>query len=114
MKITPVKEKEEVHSGVAADPALKDHEELMIKFKDVSSSTSQNLLKNVLSASMCLERADKGCIKGSISNVRKAKSLVGKWLERPSTSETSAKTDNVSSEIVLERETVVSVHVKVG
>ena len=69
-------ETEEVHSDVAPDPAQKDHEELMIKFKDVSSLTSQDLLKNVLSASMCLERADKGCIKGSISDVRKSKSLV--------------------------------------
>ena len=30
-------EKEEVQSGVAADPAPKDHKELMIKFKDVLS-----------------------------------------------------------------------------
>ena len=81
---TSESEKEEVHSDVAADPAPKDREEIMImiKFKDVSSSTSQDLLKNVLSASMCLERTDKGCIKGSISDVRKAKSLVGRWLEK--------------------------------
>ena len=62
-------EKDEVHSDAAADPAPKDNEELMIKFKDVSSLTSQDLLKNVLSASMCLERTDKGCIKESVSGV---------------------------------------------
>ena len=61
--------KEVVHLDVAPDPASKDHEEFMIKFKDVPSSTSQDLLKNILSASMCLERADKGCIKGSVSDV---------------------------------------------
>ena len=100
-------EKEKVHSDVAADPASKDHEELMIKVKDVSSSTSRDLLKNVLSASMCLERADKGCIKGSVRGVQKAKSLVGRWLERPSTNETSGKTDHDFVEIVIERDTVV-------
>ena len=57
---------------------------------------------------MCLERVDKGCIKGSVSDIRKAKSLVGRWLERPSTSETSGKTDNDSAENVIERDTVVS------
>ena len=59
------------------------------------------------SASMCLERADKGCIKGSVRDVRKAKSLVGRWLERPSTNETSGKTDHDFVEIVIERDTVV-------
>ena len=80
MKMTPVKARRKyvVHSDVAPDPVPKDHEEFMIKFKDVPSSTSQDLLKNILSASMCLERADKGCIKGSVSDVRKAKSLVGR------------------------------------
>ena len=53
-------------------------------------------------------------IKGSVSDVRKAKSLVGRWLERPNTSETSGKTDNDSEEIVIERDTGVSAHVKVG
>ena len=53
-------------------------------------------------------------IKGSASDVRKAKSLVGRWLERPNTSETSGKTDNDSVEIVIEGDTVVSAHVKVG
>ena len=91
MKMTPVKARRKciVHSDVAPDPAPKDHEELMTKFKDVLSSTSQDLPKNVLSARMCLERSDKGCIKGSVSDVRKTKSLVGRWLERLNTSETS-------------------------
>ena len=104
-------------ASVAPDPAPKDHEELMIKFKavkDVSSLTTQDLLKNALSASMCLERADRGCIKRSVSDVLKAKFLVRRWLERPNTSETSGKTDNDSEEIVIERDTVVSAHVKVG
>ena len=38
-------EKEEVHSDVVADPAPKGHKELMIKFKDVSSLSSQDLLE---------------------------------------------------------------------
>ena len=33
---------------------------------------------------MCPERADKGNIKDSVSDVRKAKSLVGRWLEERS------------------------------
>ena len=63
---------------------------------------------------MCPEKTDKGCINGSVSDVRKTKSLVGGWLERPSTSETSGKTDNDSVEIVIERDTMVSAYVKVG
>ena len=54
-------EKGVVHLDVATDPALKYHEEFMTKFEDVSSLTSQDLLKNVLSASMCLERKQGVC-----------------------------------------------------
>ena len=44
----------------------------------------------------------------------KGKSLVGRLLERPNTSEKSGKTGNSSGGMVIEREIVVSAHVKVG
>ena len=58
------------------DPAPTDHEELTRNVKGVAISSTAELLQHVLRTSMCLERADKGCIKGDVSDVRKAKSLV--------------------------------------
>ena len=63
---------------------------------------------------MCLEKTDKGNIKDAVSNVRKAKSLVGKWLER---SPVAGKNDTVNKflgEILIERDTVVFADVAVG
>ena len=67
-----------VWPGKCHDPAPTDHKKLMRNFKSVASSTSADLLQNVLRESMCLERADKGCIKGAVSDVRKATYLVGR------------------------------------
>ena len=44
--------------------------------------TSADLLQKGSRTSMCLEKADKGNIKDAVNDVRKAKSLVGRWLER--------------------------------
>ena len=55
-----------------------------------------------------------GRIKGSVSDVRKAKNLVARWLEIPNLSETSGKADNDSGGNVIERGTGVSARVKVG
>ena len=107
-------EKEVVDSDATPDPPPTNHEELLIKFKNVLASTSADLLQNVLSASMCLEKTDKGSIKGSVSGVRKAKSLVGRWLERPQAAETRHEPGNPSGESIVERDTVVSAEVVVG
>ena len=62
----------------------------------------------ILSASMCLEKADKGCIKikvkGAVSGVRKTKSLVGRWLEISQIAETSDKPNHLSGETIYDRE----------
>ena len=63
---------------------------------------------------MCLEKTDKGSIKGSVSGVRKAKSLVGRWLKRSPAAETSDKPSDLSGETVIERDTVISADVVVG
>ena len=60
---------EEKRSGNVSKPDNSCHAELMAKFQSVSSSTTGDLLQNMLSASMCLESADKGCIKRSVSGV---------------------------------------------
>ena len=62
-------EKKEVQVEVVKDSDPSDHEDLMSKFKSVASLTSVNLLHNVLSTSMSLEKADKGSIKGAVSDV---------------------------------------------
>ena len=67
---------------MAGDPTPMNQEELITFFKSVAVSTSAELLQNVLMTSMCLEKADNGNIKDAVSDVRKAKSLVGMWLER--------------------------------
>ena len=61
-----------------------DHEELMRNFKSVATYFNKcaDLLQNILKTNMCLENGDKKNIKDAVSDVRKAKSLVGMWLER--------------------------------
>ena len=83
-----------------------NHEELMTKFKSVLSSTSADLLQNLLGASMCLEIADKGCINESLSGVCKSKSLVGRWLERLQCTETSDRPNKLPETTVNEGDTV--------
>ena len=58
------------------------HAELMAKVREISSSASSYLLDRVVSASVCLEGKDKESIKGSASDIRKSKSLVGRWLNK--------------------------------
>ena len=63
---------------------------------------------------MSLERADKGCIKGAVSDVGKAKSLVGRWLERSKAAGENDKVNKRPGETVIERDTVVLADVTVG
>ena len=63
---------------------------------------------------MCLEGEDKGCVKGSVSSVRKAKSLVGRWLEKCQVVETKNKSTKESGTKVIERDTIVSAKVVIG
>ena len=63
---------------------------------------------------MCLERADKGCVMGAVSDVQKATSLVGRWLERSPVAGENDKSDKLPGEIVIERDTVVLVDVTIG
>ena len=60
------------------DPTPTDHEEPMRNFESVATSTSSDLLQNVLRTSMWLDRADKVNVKDAVSDVRTAKSLVGR------------------------------------
>ena len=95
-------------------PAPKNHEELIKKFKSVTVSISADLLQNVLKASMCLEKANKGNIKDVVSNVRKAKSLVRRWLERSKTAGKNDVVNKLHEETLIERDTVVLAEVVVG
>ena len=75
-------ERQEEQPENGPDPALTNHKELMKFFKSVAFQQVPTCCRMFLRASMCLEKADKGNIKDVVSDVRKAKSLVGRWLER--------------------------------
>ena len=62
----------------------------------------------------CLEKADKGNIKVAVINVRKAKSLVGRWLERSPVASENDAVNKLPGETLIERDTVVLVDVAVG
>ena len=59
-------------------------EKLMTKFRKLVSSSMDELLDNVVHESSCLEGKYRGSLKGAVSSVRKERSLVGRWLDKPS------------------------------
>ena len=63
---------------------------------------------------MCLEKADKGNIKDAMSDVRKAKSLVGRWLERWPIAGKNDVANKLPEETLIERDTAVLAEVVVG
>ena len=74
------------------------HAELMAKVREISSATSSELLDRVVNASVCLEGKNKEGIKGSASDVRKAKSLVGRWLNKKQDKDNQNKCHKESDE----------------
>ena len=63
---------------------------------------------------MCLEKADNGNIKDPVSGARKAKSLVGRWLESSQIAGKNDVTNKLHGETLIERDTVVLAEVVVG
>ena len=84
----------------------------MTKFRKFVSSSMYDLLKNVVNTSSCFEGKDRFSIKGAISSVRKSKSLVGSWLDKPSGSVSISSTSPLDNHI--ERDTTISANVIVG
>ena len=72
------------------------------------------LLDYVHSAIMCLEGTNKGSIKGSASGIRKAKSLVGRWLEKHQNIDGNTESNEIAGGKVIERDTVVLAKVTTG
>ena len=85
---------------------------LMTLFKAIIDTSSvDDILDKVLAASACLERKDN--IQGAANFIRKGKSLVQRWLTKP----TNAKVPEGNFEAgdtLIERDVVVLVNVKVG
>ena len=63
---------------------------------------------------MCLEKTDKKNIKDAVSDVRKAKSLVGRWLERSPVADKNDMANKLPEEALIERDSVVYADVAVG
>ena len=94
-------------NSIAIPPA-----ELMTRFRTLMSSSMDDLLDNILNASSCLEGKDRGSLKGAVSSIRKANSLVGRWLDK-SGGAVSASTP-IPKEDLIERDTIISANVTVG
>ena len=80
--------------------------ELMTKIRKLVLSSMDDLLDNVVHAISCLEGKDRGGLKGAVSSVRKAKSLVGSCLDKPSGAASPSSPSPVDNRI--ERDTIIS------
>ena len=60
------------------------------------------LLDNVVHASSCLEGKYRVSLKGDVSSVRKAKSLVGRWLDKLSGAASNSSTSPVDNRIEID------------
>ena len=78
----------------------------------VKASSPDDLLDKVLAASSCLEGKDH--IQGSITSAKKAKSLVHRWLSKPIDGMAEGGTTVVDGDILIERDIVILVSVKIG
>ena len=87
------------------------HAKLMIKIQRVAFLASSELLNKVLSAIICLEGTDKGRVTGLLSAIRKAKSLVRRWLHKVQNKDNKNKSNEVIGEKFIERDTVVLVKI---
>ena len=70
------------------------------------------LLDNVVNESSCLEGKDRGILKGAVRSVRKEKSLVGRWLEKPSGVASPSSPSPVYN--LIERDMIISKNVILG
>ena len=80
--------------------------ELMNKFRNLVLSSMDELLDNVVHASSCLEGKYRVSLKGAVRSVRKAKSLVGSCLDKPSGAASPSIPSPVDNRI--ERDTIIS------
>ena len=101
--------------GAEAAPskaAADNPQELMTLFHAIIDTSSvDDILDKVLAASACLEQKD--IIRGASNLIRKGKSLVQRWLTKP----TDAKDpmgNYLSGDTLIERDVVVLVNVKIG
>ena len=86
--------------------------EIMTKFRKLVPSSIDDLLDNVFHASSLLEGKDRVGLKGAVSSVRKAKSLVGGWLQKPSCAASPSSPSPVDNRI--ERDMIISANMIVG
>ena len=86
--------------------------ELMTKFHKLVSYSMDYLPKNVVHSISCLYGKDRGSIKGAVRSIRKAKSLVGRYLEKPSGAISPSSPSPVDN--CIERNTIISENVIVG
>ena len=101
------------HSSPSEEPIPSDHAELMDHFRlMLAVTTSDDLASKVLLAISCIE--GKTCIVGSVSFVRKAETLVGRWLANAVDSMPSSGDALRTDDVIIERDTIVLLNVKFG
>ena len=86
--------------------------ELMTRIRKLVLSSMDDLLDNFVRVISCLEGKDRGGIKGAVISVSKVRSLVGRWLEKPSGKASPSMPSPVDN--IIERETIISENVIVG
>lgn len=95
-----------------ASATVNSHE-LMNLFRAILRVTSaDDLMDKVLAASSCLEGKDN--VQGAVSLVRKARSLVERWLAKPLSSIAEDGTEFVAGDSLIERDVIVLANVKIG
>ena len=77
----------------------------------INASSMDDILGNVLGASACLERKDN--IQGATNLIRRGKSLVQRWLTKP-TNAKEPKGNYEAGDTLIERDVVLLVDVKFG
>ena len=86
--------------------------ELMTKLRKLVLSSMYDLPENFVHASSCLEGKDRGSLKGDARSAREAKSLVGRWLEKPSGAASPSSPSHVDN--CIERDMIISANLIVG
>ena len=96
----------------SSNATLANYQELMTLFQSITNTNSaDDILCKVLAAIACLEQKDN--VQGANNLVRKAKSLVQRWLTKPANANES-KGACKPGDTLIERDVVVLINAKVG
>jgi hypothetical protein len=97
---------------VADDNTAKKSDQLMTSFRSLIASNFGDVREHILCSSSCI--ANREHTSGSISSTRKSKSLVERWIARPVSGVIKDGTKLSAEDILIERDVIILVTVKLG